>query len=226
MATQTKLWYLENFNLFKTMSMNEMKELVKKTKMKTAEKDQYIYFPDDPSKTIYFLKEGNIKIGSYSESGRENIKAILNPGEVFGELALAEEGVRSEFAKAVDDNVVICSMNMSDMEQMMQMNPKMSLKVTKLIGFRLRKMERKFEGLLFKDARTRIIDYIKELASESGKNVGDEIMVKHFLTHHDIANLTASSRQTVTTVLNELRERNLIYFERKKILIRDIDKLN
>ena len=225
MATQTKLWYLENFNLFKAMSMKEMKTVEEKVKMKTAEKDQYIYFPDDPSTTIYFLKEGRVKIGSHSESGKENIKAILNPGELFGELALVEEGVRSEFAQAMDDNVMICTMNMSDMEQMMQMSPNLSLKVTRLIGFRLRKLERKLDGLIFKDARTRIVDFIKEMAEENGVKVGDEIMVKHFLIHQDIANLTASSRQTVTTVLNELREKNLIYFERKKILIRDMDKL-
>lgn len=205
--------------------MKEMKEVDKMTKMKTADKDQYVYFPEDPSTNIYFLKEGRIKIGSFSDSGKENIKAILSPGEIFGELALAEERVRSEHAIAMDDKILICSMNMSDMEQMMQMNPKLSLKVTKLIGFRLRKMERRLDGLIFKDARTRIIDFIRDMAEESGKEVGDEIMVKHFLTHQDIANLTASSRQTVTTVLNELKEDNLIYFERKKILIRDLDKL-
>ena len=225
MSTQTKLWYLEKFNLFKAMSMKEMKMVETKAKMMTAERDQYIYFPDDPSTTIYFLKEGRVKIGSHSESGKENIKAILNPGELFGELALVEEGVRSEFAQAMDDNVMICTINMSDMAQMMKMSPKFSLKITKLIGFRLRRLERKVDGLIFKDARTRIIEFIKEMAEKNGVKVGDEIMVKHFLTHKDIASLTASSRQMVTTVLNELRENNLIYFERKKILIRDIDKL-
>ena len=77
MATQTKLWYLENINLFKGMSMKDMKEVERRTTMKIAEKDQYIYFPEDPSTSVYFLKEGKVKIGSYSDSGRENIKAIL-----------------------------------------------------------------------------------------------------------------------------------------------------
>jgi CRP-like cAMP-binding protein len=50
-------------------------------------------------------------------------------------------------------------------------------------------------------------------------------MVKNQLTHQDIANLTGTSRQTVTTVLNDLRDRNIINFDRRKILIRDMDKL-
>ena len=53
----------------------------------------------------------------------------------------------------------------------------------------------------------------------------DVILVKHNLTHLDMANLTATSRQTVTTVLNELKEQNLIHLERNKFLIRDIDNL-
>ena len=114
---------------------------------------------------------------------------------------------------------------MKDMERMMEGNTKLSIKVTKLIGLRLMKTETKLNDLLFKDARQRIVDFVRTLALEQGKKVGDEILVKHPFTHQDIANLTASSRQTVTTVLNELKEKDLIYMERKKFLIRNIDKL-
>lgn len=58
-----------------------------------------------------------------------------------------------------------------------------------------------------------------------GKKVGQETMIPTTLTHKDIASLTGTSRQTVTTILNELKEKNLINFDRKKILIRDLDKL-
>ena len=64
------------------------------------------------------------------------------------------------------------------------------------------------------------------MAEKYGTNIGDEILLKHDLTHQDFANLTATSRQTVTVTLNELRDKNLIYMERRKILIRDIEKLN
>ena len=99
------------------------------------------------------------------------------------------------------------------------------IKVTKLIGFRLQKIERRFESLVFKDARTRIVDFIIDMGHEKGKAIGKEILVNHNLTHMDIANLTATSRQTVTTILNELKEKNAIHLERNKFLIRDIDTL-
>ena len=108
---------------------------------------------------------------------------------------------------------------------MMEKNSMLGMKVTKMIGFRLQKIERRLESLIFKDARTRIIDFIVDLGNEKGKPIGKEILVKHNLTHQDIANLTATSRQTVTTILNELKDMDLLYLERNKVLIRNINKL-
>ena len=225
MSDRTKLWYLENFNMLSGLTAAEMVEVEDKTIMMNAKKGQFIYFPEDPSKSVFFLKEGRVKIGNTSDEGRENIKAILQPGEVFGELALAGEETREDFAQALDNNVVICAMSIDDLEALMERNPNMSMKVTKLIGTRLRKMERRLRSLIFKDAKTRIIDFIREMALENGTPVGDEVLIKHSLTHQDIANLTASSRQTVTTVLNELKGKNVINFERKRIMVRDVNRL-
>ncbi|MCH8316992.1 MAG: Crp/Fnr family transcriptional regulator [Bacteroidetes bacterium] len=225
MATNTKFWYLENFILFNCLSKDEMGDLAQKVTMRNCSKDKFIYFPDEPSRNIYFLKEGRVKIGSYSEDGKEIIKTILQPGEIFGELSITGEEKRNDFAQALDDNVMICVMNIKDMEELMEKNTKLGMRLTKLIGFRLRKVERRLESLIFKDARTRIVDLIKDMATEDSKMVGTETLIMNNLTHQDMAKLTATSRQTVTTVLNELREKNLIYFDRKRILIRDIDKL-
>jgi len=226
MSAETRLWHLENFNLLKSLSIIEKMKMAKKIRDNQINKNDYIYFPDDPSSSVFFLKTGRVKIGSYSDDGKEIIKAILGPGEIFGELSLIGEEKRNDFAMALEDNVTICALGMEDMEEMMEGNAKLSLKVTKLIGFRLKKIERRLELLIFKDAKTRIIEFIKEMAREQGIKIGNEILIKHFLTHQDIANITATSRQTVTTILNELKDKNLIHVERNKILIRNIDALH
>jgi CRP-like cAMP-binding protein len=225
-SPETKLWYLENFNLFRDLTKEDMQELAERTTMQEPPKDEYIYFPPDPSSSLFFLKKGRVKIGTYSDDGEEIIKAILEPGEIFGELGLGEEqDSYEEFAQVMDDNGVICTMNKEDLEELMRKNPKLSLQITKFIGFRLKRVERKLESLIFKDARTRIIDLLKEMAEQRGTKVGVETKVDNILTHKEMAKLSATSRQTVTTVLNELKRKNLIYFDRKKILIRDLNKL-
>jgi CRP/FNR family transcriptional regulator, cyclic AMP receptor protein len=95
----------------------------------------------------------------------------------------------------------------------------------RLMGSRIIDMENRLESLVFKDARSRVIEFLAEQGKKKGQTVGTETLVKRFMTHQDIANLTATSRQTVTTVLNDLREHNLINFSRNRLLIRDLAKL-
>jgi CRP-like cAMP-binding protein len=228
MATHhSKLWHLENVKLFEGFTEEQMMDVDKMTShIKPVAKDEHIYFPEEPSSSIYFLKQGRVKIGSYSDDGKENIKAVINAGEIFGELAIADEGTRKDFAQAMDNDVMICAMTKEQMEMMMADNAMFSLKLTKLIGFRLRRTERKLNALIFKDSATRISEFVKDLAEDYGKKIANgEILVKHNFTHQEIANLTATSRQTVTTVLNELKTNGIINLERKRILVRDITKL-
>lgn len=86
-------------------------------------------------------------------------------------------------------------------------------------------MEHRLESLIFKDSRSRIIEYIIEMTEKKGQRVGYEWVIRNFLTHQEVANITATSRQTVTTVLNELRDGNFLTFNRKRLLIRDLEKL-
>jgi len=188
-------------------------------------KDQFIYFPDEPAQYIYMVADGRVRIGRYLDDGKEIVTAILGMGVIFGELALAGEEKRTDFAQAMDDKTTVCPLSIDELKQLMYGNQELSFKMLKLVGLRLMKLERKLELLVFKDARTRIIEFIKDSATWKGKKVGYETLVPTKLTHKDIAALTGTSRQTVTTILNELKEKNLINFDRKKILVRDLANL-
>jgi CRP-like cAMP-binding protein len=222
---EKNLWYLEEVNLFNVMCPHKTKAMADTHEFTHYKKNEFVYFPNDKAHHIYMIAEGRVKIGTYLEDGKEVVKAILSRGEVFGELALTGEERRTDYAQSMDDNVTICPIGIEEMQALMKDDQELSLKIYKLIGLRIRKLERKVESLVFKDARTRIIDFLKEAAAWKGKKVGFETMIPTKLTHKDIANLTGTSRQTVTTILNELKEKNLINFDRRKILIRDLDKL-
>jgi len=224
-AKHSKLWYLEKINLLKDLSQEELEDINRKTRMKTAKKGQFIYFPKDPSRVLFFLKKGRVKLGSYSESGKEIIKIVLYPGEIFGEMAITGETNRKDFAIALDEGTRMCTINVVEFQEILNANPSLSMKMTKKIGERLRNVERKLEDLLFKDARTRVINFMKEMANQYGKQIGTETLVKHNLTHQEIAGLTATSRQTVTTVLSDLKEKDIIYVERNRFLIRSLEEL-
>lgn len=225
MSEKTSLWFFEDVDLFEILCPTKTSGMEEKYNPNVFGKDDFIYFPDEESLNIYMIADGRVKIGTYLEDGKELVKAILTTGEIFGELALAGETRRSDFAQAMDNGTRVCPMTIHGLKNLMRDNQELSLKIFKILGLRLRKMERKIEALVFKDARTRIVEFLKEMAEEKGQKVGFEMMIKNHLTHKDIASLTGTSRQTVTTVLNELREGNIINFDRRRILIRDMEKL-
>lgn len=225
MENTAALWYFESVNLFNILCPHKVKTMGDKHQLLHFKRDTFIYFPEDKADHIYMIAQGRVKIGRYLDDGREVISAILTNGEIFGELALAGEETRKDFAQVMDENTTICPLGLDDLKALMYDNKELSFKMLKLVGLRLMKLERKLESLVFKDARTRVIEFLKDAASWKGKKVGFETMIPTKLTHKDIAALTGTSRQTVTTILNELKDRNLINFDRRKILIRDLANL-
>jgi CRP-like cAMP-binding protein len=195
------------------------------TQHRRAPKYQFIFMPDEIAEHIYFLVQGRVKTGTFSHEGREVIKEIMQPGMLFGDLALAGEMTHSDFAQALHDDVEYLSVRLSDFQQLMQQNQRLVFACMAHLSQRLQRVEERLANLVLKDARERIIEFLVDTAGREGRRVGFETLVKHHLTQQDIASLTGTSRQTVTSVFNELKRSNLIYFNRNSILIRDLEKL-
>ncbi len=219
MAEKTKLWYLQNFNMFMGMSKEMMTMLDETTSMIHNKKKEIIYFPEEASNTIYLLKEGKIKIYRLSEDGRTTTLHLLGPGEIFGESALLGQDTHDNIAEVVED-AVVCAIDRHDFQELMGKSPQLNLSINKLIGFRLRKIQAHVEDLVFKNAKERILAFLKRYAETFGKKMLDGWMVRPFLTHQEIADLTATARQTVNMVLNELAEEDRIKFTRRFLQVK------
>ncbi len=224
MDTNSKFWYFENFNLLEALSEDEKMKLSERSNHYEAPRKEVLYFPEDPTNRIYFLKRGKVKISTYSDDGREMILSILGPGEIFGEMGLTGDSKREHFAEATED-VSYCTTSLEDFQDLVEKNPKFNLQITKMIGFRFKKIQSRLESLCFKPAPDRIKQFIVDMVDEHGRDVGYEKEVKLNLTHQNIADLTATSRQTVTSVLNDLEKKDLILYDRKRILVRDVEAL-
>lgn len=225
MTEKSSLWFFQNVDLYDLLCPVKTSQADQSHKMATYNKNDFIYFTHEPSKAIYMIEEGRVKVGHVMDNGKEVVKAILSKGEIFGELALAGEELRADYAQALDNKTRVCPMTVEEMKALMAENQELSFKVVRLIGDRVQKLERKLESLVFKNARTRVLEFLRDAAEWKGQKVGFEIMIRTSLTHQDIAGLTGSSRQTVTTILNELKDSNIINFNRRQILIRDLESL-
>lgn len=223
MAEQS-LWYAENIDLETTLKTNKSVEAEFTARKVKFKKGDYIYLPEENSDTIYFIFSGKIKIGNYKVSDKEVITAMLQKGDVFGEVSIITDDRRKDFAQAAIDSEVSV-FKQEDFKKLMSDNASLGLLFMKIMGNRVMEMEDRLESLVFKDSKTRIIEFLLLSIHKNGQRIGYEWVLRNFITHQDIANLTATSRQTVTMVLNDLRNQNIIQFDRKRLLVRDLEKL-
>lgn len=225
MSEELKYWYLRDHKLFLTLNASQVKQLCIITGFKKAKKGDVIYFSASDLPRIFLLKKGNIKIVEIDEDGNETIKDIIQKGDLFGELTLENDSNSNEYAKALTDEVAICSFLMSDFENLMLQYPNLALTYTKFVGLKMKRIKNNYANLMSKDAKTRLHTFIKEWAEKEGKRDGNKINIDNYLTQADIAQIIGTSRQTATQLLNEMEEKQLIYYSRKEILIHDITKL-
>lgn len=214
-----KIWYLKKVNLFKGMSKEEMAELARLTQMKSFRKKEIIFFPGQPGNHVYFLKRGIIKISKVAADGRELTLALLEPGEIFGELEAVDEGIRDTQAEAHSD-VLICVLNRNDLTRLMQAKPELGIRLSKLIGFRRRVIENRLENLLFKSVAQRLVLLLLELADKFGEKDAQGMRIDLPLTHEDLANLIGTARATLTETLNDFKKEGLLETEGKRITIK------
>ncbi|WP_191860153.1 Crp/Fnr family transcriptional regulator [Hanstruepera ponticola] len=215
------LWFFEDVNLFKVFCPHKFKDYKSNHDFDAYKKKDYIYFEQDAANKIYLIEKGKVKIGYYNENGGEVVMAILTRGELFGEKAILGESKRDEFAQSIDNTTSICQIGVETMHDLMRKNQTFSFKIYKFIGVKFKKLERRLQLLLFKDTKTRLMEFLDELCTEYGYNcdkTGDHI-IKHPYTQKDMASLIGTSRPTLNTLFKELKEENYLQFSRKEIRI-------
>ena len=213
------IWFFDDVNLFKVLCPHKFKSYKADHDFDAYKKKDYIYFEDDSANKVYLIENGKVKIGYYNEAGDEIIKAILTKGELFGEKAILGEDKRNEFAQSIDNKTSICPIGVQTMHDLMRNNQSFSFSVYKFIGFKFKKLERRLQLLLFKDTKTRLLEFLDELCTDFGYDcdkTGDHV-VNHPYTQKDIASLIGTSRPTLNILLNELKEEKILNFSRKKI---------
>jgi CRP/FNR family transcriptional regulator, cyclic AMP receptor protein len=219
-------WLLiRNYDLWSQLNDEEYDELNIVHNFIEARKGDYIYFEAFHHNKLYFVKDGYLRIGYIDDSGKEVIKEIIQKGELFGQITLERDSLNGEFAQAYKSDVSLCAFSIEDFQNLLQKKPALALKYSKQVGSKLRQIENRLLNLLNKDVKTRLINFLLQLAQKHITASANAICIPNYLTHEDIANLIGSSRQTVTTLINELAAEGLITWNRNEICFPDVKKI-
>ncbi len=226
MAVEEQMFLMKGDDLWCNLSDEDYKELNIVHHFMEVPRGEYIYFEAYNHNKVYFIKSGNIKIGYIDEEGNEKVKEIIQKGELFGQFTLERNNLNGEFAQAYKNDVSLCAFNIEDFEKLLRKKPELALKYSKQVGAKLRAIESRLINLLNKDVKTRLMHFFWQLVEQNlGERLPQGFCIPNFLTHEDIAGLIGSSRQTVTTLINEFETAGILSYDRQQICFLDVKKL-
>lgn len=210
---------LKRVPLFTDLSEAELARFAEVTREREYPKNSVIVFEDDPGDALYIVSTGQVKVVLIGEDGREVILSVLDDGDFFGEMALIDDEPRSAHVIAMRDSHLLV-LRREDFQAQLEQHPQIALKVLRVLVQRLRRADEKIGGLVLLDVNGRVAQLLLDLAEEGG---GPKITRR--LTHHTIAQMIGSSRETVSRAMRELVERGYIEVSRREITIRQRDAL-
>jgi len=219
-----KVWFLKRCDLFERLSPEELRSLESRCRTRSFPRNNPIYLPADEANGVLLLASGLARICSFTTEGKQAILAFVEPGELFGELALLDDGPRDEYAETVDPSTVIL-IPADAMQELMERHSEVALGVTKLFGLRRRRVERRLRSLLFRSNRERLVHLLLELAEDYGRKTSDGLLIELKLSHQDLANVIGSTRETVTVILGELQAERYLTVGRRKLVLTDMARL-
>lgn len=225
MKEELKYWYLRHHTLFEAMSEEEIQRLCIISCYKQAEKNDIVYFSDADSQRLYTIKEGALKICHLDDTGKEIITEILTEHDIFGCINMAGDTTRksNEYAKVLSEHIKICTFDMDRFREIVHTNPKLMIRYSAKVNEKLISIQQRYSDLIFKDVDARVHDFFLHYGKSFGTQTGERIEMNMLLTHQEIAEYTASSRQSVTAAINKLMDQGrLLYEGRKKVIIPDV----
>lgn len=217
-------WYIKNCNLFERVNLDDVKWLESRSKMRKLKRGEPVFLPSQLETPILLVASGRIKTCHLTPEGKQTILGFIEPGEIFGELALIGGDARGEHAEAAEATTLV-AFEVNDLQAILHKYSSVSFGITKLIGMRRQRIERRLKNLLFRSNRERIIHLLLELSETYGVQSAEGIQLGIKLSHQEIASLIGSTRETVTVVLGQIQLEGKIKTARRKIVIRDLQAL-
>ncbi len=213
---EPKNFYLKTFNLATNLTEAQLTELCNNLTQKDAKKNQVVYAKGG-EKRIFILISGKVKISEINEKGDEMIKELIVPGDIFGDVLLHYEGPNYEFAEVISERATYYAIGQEQLASMMRTNHMLTVNYMAKVSEKFKSLESRYINMVTKDVKSRLMYCFKEWARKEGKRFGNKIVLKNTLTHSDLANMISTSRQTVTVILNELKDAGEITYNRREI---------
>lgn len=205
----------ENCLIFSGVIRAHLVDLRAFTAERHYQRGQSVYCLDDPADEIYLIQEGRVKILRLSSDGQQKILDIYQPGDFFGELCICGGQRRTEQAVALQP-LRTTSFQLQGLMKLLRRTPDMVLELLQLLCARLRESHDQIAALAFDNIPRRLARELLRLGRNE-RPMDEGGLVRLNLTHEELAQLVGTSREMITTIMNQFRQRGLLDYARRQI---------
>ena len=179
--------------LFGELPEDVLEAIVSEAHDRNLQRGDIIFREDDPPDELYIVLSGRIAIVNKSIDGRESMVALMEPGDLFGEMGLFDGKGRSAQARALEDSVVTC-VPYQPVRPLYEDTPIYLWQVIEMLAGRLRNMDEALADSVFLDVTGRTAKKLLELAGES-----EEFSLP--ITQEELAGMVGASRERVNKAI-------------------------
>ncbi len=210
--------------LFAGLDPDEARSVLDALERVSVPRGDVLFHEGEPGDCLYVIRTGTVKLGQRSSDGRENLLAVLGPGELIGEMSLFDPGLRTATATALSDAVVL-RMGHDELTKWLATTPSVAEHLLRTLAQRLRRTNDSLADLVFTDVPGRVAKALLDLSDRFGGPAADGVRVPHGLTQEELAQLVGASRETVNKALSDFAARGWIRREGRAVVLLDVDRL-
>ncbi|MBR3747280.1 MAG: Crp/Fnr family transcriptional regulator [Selenomonadaceae bacterium] len=191
-------------------------------KILTLNAGEYLFHEGDHAKYFFFVRSGQIFITKFAESGRVLSLRLATKGSIIGELPLYEENPVYIFNAVAQSPAEVYAIEFPMLHSYLEKKPSLAINLLKIISVHMRKQHSKFRDLVLYGKKGAIYSTLIRFANSYGQNVEDGILITVPLTNQELANYSATARESLNRMLSELRRKNVIEIRDVNFLKREI----
>ena len=204
--------------LFQAMQPEELDAILEFAVERRVRRGQIVFQKGDTGSSMMAVLTGRVRISAVNAEGKEITLNVINPGQVFGEIALLDGQPRSAAANATEDTTLLVVERRHFMP-FLERNQTLASRMLAVLCERLRSTSLALEQIALFDLEARLARLILKLAADYGKITKDGTRIELKLSQRDISNLVAATRESVNKQLAEWRDTGVLTFESGYIIL-------
>jgi CRP-like cAMP-binding protein len=219
-ALQVKREALLASPFFRPMQTEELDAIIGFSSERRVARGTTIFAKGAPGESMMAVIAGRVRIGAVSADGRELTLNVIGPGEIFGEIALLDGKPRSADAVAIEDTLLLVVERRHFMPFLLR-DPSLVERLLGVLCDRLRRTSLALEEIALLDLGVRLARVLLKLAADYGRAGAEGVRIDLKLSQRDLANLVASTRESVNKQLQAWRRDGLVEMAEGRLILRD-----